>query len=60
MSRGKCSFWKLGFLLLVKVWWKMFDLEAWILTFGESLVQNAGFGSLDCRLWRKSRGKCLF
>ena len=47
-------------LILVKVSWKMLVLEAWILTFGESLVQNARFGSLDCRLWWKSRGKCSF
>ena len=33
--------------LLVKVSWKMLILEAWILTFGESLVENARFGSLD-------------
>ena len=42
----KCSFWKLGFSLLVKVSWKMLVLEAWILPFGESLVENARFGSL--------------
>ena len=33
--------------LLVKVSWKMLVLEAWILTFAESLVENARFGSLD-------------
>ena len=49
-SRGKCSFWKLGLSLLVKVSWKMLVLEAWIVTFGESLVENA-FGSLDCYFW---------
>ena len=47
-SRGKCSFWKLAFALLVKVSWKMLVLEAWILALGESLVENACFGSLDC------------
>ena len=26
-------------------------LEAWIVTFGESLVENARFGSLDCHFW---------
>ena len=46
-SGGKCSFWKLGFSLLGKVLWKMLGLEAWIVTFGESLVENARFGSLD-------------
>ena len=46
-SRVKRSFWKLGFSLLVKVSWKMLVLEAWILTFGESLEENARFGSLD-------------
>ena len=34
-SRGKCSFWRLGFSLLVKVSWNMLVLEARILTFGE-------------------------
>ena len=53
-SRGKCSFWKLGFSLLVKVSWKMLVLEAWILTFGESLVGNARFGSLDSRFFGES------
>ena len=56
MSRGKCSFWKLGLSLLVKLSWKMLVLEAlvleaWILTFGESLVENARFGSLDGHFW---------
>ena len=60
MSRGKCSFWKLGFSLLVKVSWKMLILEAWIVTFGECLVENARFGSLDCHFWWKSRGKRSF
>ena len=50
-SRGKCSFWKLGLSLVVKVSWKMLVLEAWIVTFGESLVENACFGSLDCHFW---------
>ena len=27
---------------------------------GESLVENAGFGSLDCHFWRKSRAKRSF
>ena len=58
-SRGKCSFWKLGFSLLVTVSWKMLVLEAWILTFGDSLVENARFASLDSHFWWKSRGKCL-
>ena len=59
-SRGKRSFWKLGLSLLVKVSWKMLVLEAWIVTFGASLVENARFGSLDCHFWCKSRGKCSF
>ena len=50
-SRGKRSFWKLGLSLLVKLSWKMLALEAWILTFGESLVENACFGSLDSHFW---------
>ena len=50
-SRVKRSFWKLGLSLLVKVSWKMLVLEAWILTFGESLVENACFGSLDSHFW---------
>ena len=56
----KCSFWKLGLSLFVKVSWKTLALEAWIVTFGESLVENARFGSLDCHFWWKSRGKCSF
>ena len=41
----KYLFWKLGLsLLVVKVSWKILVLEAWILTFGESLVESAGFG----------------
>ena len=52
--------WKLGFSLVVKVSWKMLVLEAWILTCGESLAQNARFGSLDSHLWWTSRGKCSF
>ena len=34
----KRSFWKLGLSLLMKVSWKTLVLEAWIVTFGESLV----------------------
>ena len=37
-SRVKRSFWKLGLSLLVKVSCKTLVLEAWIVTFGESLV----------------------
>ena len=50
-SRVKRSFWKLGLSLFVKVSWKMFVLEAWLVTFGESFVENARFGSLDCHFW---------
>ena len=46
-KRGKRSCWKLGLSLLVKVSWKTLVLEAWIVTFGESLVENACFGSLS-------------
>ena len=46
-SRVKRSFWKLGLSLFVKVSWKMLVLEAWLVTFGESLVENACFGSLS-------------
>ena len=46
-SRVKRSFWKLGLSLLVNVSWKTLVLEAWLVTFGESLVENARFGSLD-------------
>ena len=42
---------KLGLSLLVKVSWKMLVLKAWIVTFGESLVENARFGSSDCHFW---------
>ena len=49
--RAKRSLWKLGLSLLVKVSRKMLVLEAWIVTFGESLVENARFGSLDCHFW---------
>ena len=59
-SRGKRSFWKLGLSLLVNVSCKTLVLEAWILTFGESLVENACFGSLDSCFWWKSRGKRSF
>ena len=48
-SRVKRSFWKLALSLLLKVSWKMLILEAWIVTFAESLVENARFGSLDCQ-----------
>ena len=44
-SRGKRSFWKLGLSPFVEVSWKMLVLEAWIVTLGESLVENARFGS---------------
>ena len=37
---GKYSFWKSGFLLLAKPWRKMLGFEVWIVTFGESLVEN--------------------
>ena len=46
--------------LLREVSCKMFVLEVWIVTFCESLVENARFGSLDCHFWWKSRGKCSF
>ena len=59
-SRVKRSFWKLGLPLLVKVSWKMLVLEAWIVTFGATLVENACLGSLACHFWWKSRGKCSF
>ena len=38
----------------------MFVLEALIVTFGERLVENARFGSLDCHFWRGSREKFSF
>ena len=59
-SRGKRSFWKLGLSLFVEVSWEMLVLEAWGVIFGESLVENAWFRSLDCHFWWKSRGKCSF
>ena len=40
--------------------WKMLIWEAWIVTFGESLVENARFGSLDSHFWCKSRAKRSF
>ena len=39
---------------------KTFVLEVWILTFCESLVENVRFGSLDSHFLRKSRGKRSF
>ena len=33
--------------LLREIWWKMLVLDVWVLTFGESLVENTWFGSLD-------------
>ena len=50
-SPVKRSFWKLGLSLLVEVSWKTLVLEAWIVIFGGSLVENACFGSLDCHFW---------
>ena len=53
--------------VLVKVSWKTLVLEAWIVTFGESLVENARFGSLapECvakgsRLTWESEGRAVF
>ena len=53
--------------LVLEAWivtWKMLVsediLETWIVTFGERLVENARFGSLDCHFWCKSGGKCSF
>ena len=40
-SRVKRSVFKLGLSLLVNVSWKMLVLEAWIVTFGECLLENA-------------------
>ena len=40
-SRVKRSFWKLGLSLLVKVSCKILVLEAWIVTFGESLRKRS-------------------
>ena len=37
--------------LLRDVSCKTLVLEAWIVTFGEGLVENARFGSLDCHFW---------
>ena len=59
-SPVKRSFWKLGLSLLVEISWKTLVLEAWIVTFGGSHVENARFGSLDCHFWWKSRGKRSF
>ena len=47
-SCGKCLFWKSGLSFLGDVSWKMLVLEVWIVIFGERLVENACFGSLDC------------
>ena len=41
--------WKLS--LLVEVSCKTLILEAWIVTFGEGLVENVRFGSLNCHFW---------
>ena len=58
-SRGKHSFWKCGFSVSGKVSWKTFVLEVFRLSFFESLVENALFGSLPTQFLRKSRGKRL-
>ena len=58
-SRGKRSFWKLGLSLLVKVSCKTLALEAWIVTFGESLVENARFWKLGLSLLVKVSWKML-
>ena len=50
-SRGKCPFWKLGLSLLIKVSWKMFVFEAFIVIFGKRFMENTRFGSLDCHFW---------
>ena len=47
-SCGKCLFWKSELSFLGDVSWKMLVLEVWIVIFGERLVENACFGSLDC------------
>ena len=47
-SRGKCLSSKSGLSFLGDVSWKMLVLEVWIVIFGERLVENACFGSLDC------------
>ena len=44
----------------MKVSWKTLVLEGWIVTFGESLVENTRFGSLDCHFWSTSRVKRSF
>ena len=59
-SRGKCSFWKCVFSLFAKVSWKTFVLEVWIHSFGESLVENARFGSVYSHFLQRSRGKRSF
>ena len=33
----------------------MLVLEVWIVIFGERLVENACFGSLDCHFWENAR-----
>ena len=43
---------------LVKVLWEKLALESWILTFGESLVENDCFGSLHVT-FGESRWKML-
>ena len=69
MSRGKCSFWKLGFSLLVKVLWKMLVLEsllvkvswktvvleAWTVTLGEISWCAAGVSRKSVKQKRPAR-----
>ena len=46
-SRVKRRFCKSGLSLFANVSWKMLALEVWIVTFCDSLVEHALFGSLD-------------
>ena len=55
MSHGQCSFWKASFSFFANVSWNTLVLK--IVTFGESLLENIRFGSVDCRflatvLWK--------
>ena len=56
-SRGKCSFWKLGFSLLVKVSWKTLVLESllvkvsWKMLVGFSLVVKVSWKMLVSEAW---------
>ena len=41
-----CLFWRFGIFFLVKILWKIFVLEIWIINFDKNFVENIRFGNL--------------